>query len=84
MKYIAKDQGFFKGTLIERGDEVEAPEGIKSKWLVPAGEYKPEPGGPEVKEPSTFSEIARRGPAAPPKTSPGRELKARASDKPVI
>lgn len=84
MKYIAKDPGFFKGTRVERGEEVEAPEGIKSKWLIPADKYKPEPAEVMAKEAATFSEIARRGPAPGPKTSPGRELKARASDKPVI
>ena len=87
MKYIASKDGYFGGKRIKEGEDVEAPEGIESKWLIPEKDYKPRVVKPFAKEPSTYSEIARSGPAPAPKTSPGRPVepkKERASDKPVI
>lgn len=58
MKYIACKRAFYNNHMVEVGEEIEAPEGFKAKWVVSADVYVP-PEVPVVNEPTTFSEMAK-------------------------
>lgn len=63
MKFIAKTDGFVGGVRVRQGETFEFMGSRPGKWMQPvteAAQEKPAKKDKEPKEPTTFSEMAKR------------------------
>lgn len=68
MKVKAIQPGFFGGSRVRVGQELDVPEGTKATWFAALEEYKAPPKVKAKAQPSTLSEIAKAKPAGPTET----------------